>query len=383
MEVNILAADLKEFKSALNKLAKKYDTKTLIRNVREANLNSYISFSSPNLNYVLGGKFCRGRIMQLFGPESSGKSTISTFIAGEIQKILVDEQPIVLYVDYERTFDPLYAERLGLNLDDDHFMLVQPDTMEDGFEIIEALVKSGKIGLVIFDSETTAPTRSQEESEYGKAGFGPQAKILADSLRKINIQLAKFKTSMIVISQERDNMDVGSHAIKTTGGRALKFYSSTRNRVTKIETIEENGETVGIKIRVRNYKNKTGIMFRDAEMTLYFDRGFDVDAEYIDFFLRLGLVIQNGAYFKSDEYGFNCQGRAKLQAWFDEHPDVFEKLKKSTLELLGKETKELDGDKKAPENIEEEKAEEAETAAALAELASKPDGEETPPELDV
>ena len=192
-----MAADLKEFKLALNKLTKKYDTKTLIRNVREANLNSYISFSSPNLNYVLGGKFCRGRIMQLFGPESSGKSTISTFIAAEIQKILVEEQPIVLYVDYERSFDPIYAERLGLNLDDDHFMLVQPDTMEDGFEIIEALVKSGKIGLVIFDSETTAPTRSQEESEYGKAGFGPQAKILADSLRKINIQLAKYKTTRI------------------------------------------------------------------------------------------------------------------------------------------------------------------------------------------
>lgn len=379
-----MAADLKEFKLALNKLTKKYDTKTLIRNVREANLNSYISFSSPNLNYVLGGKFCRGRIMQLFGPESSGKSTISTFIAAEIQKILVEEQPIVLYVDYERSFDPIYAERLGLNLDDDHFMLVQPDTMEDGFEIIEALVKSGKIGLVIFDSETTAPTRSQEESEYGKAGFGPQAKILADSLRKINIQLAKYKTSMIVISQERDNMDVGSHAIKTTGGRALKFYASTRNRVTRVETIEEGGETIGIKVKVRNYKNKTGIMYRDAEMTLYFDRGFDVDAEYIDFFLRLGLVVQNGAYFKSDDYGFNCQGRAKLQAWFDEHSDVFEKMKKSTLELLGKESKELDGDKQVPDEVENDKAEEEETAAALADLALQAaPGEEVPPDLNV
>ena len=263
-------------------------------------------------------------------------------------------------------------------------MLVQPDTMEDGFEIIEALVKSGKIGLVIFDSETTAPTRSQEESEYGKAGFGPQAKILADSLRKINIQLAKYKTSMIVISQERDNMDVGSHAIKTTGGRALKFYASTRNRVTRVETIEEGGETIGIKVKVRNYKNKTGIMYRDAEMTLYFDRGFDVDAEYIDFFLRLGLVVQNGAYFKSDEYGFNCQGRAKLQAWFDEHPDVFEKMKKSTLELLGKESKELDGDKQAPDEVENDKAEEEETAAALADLALQAaSGEEVPPDLNV
>ena len=379
-----MAADLKDFKLALNKLTKKYDTKTLIRNVREANLNSYISFSSPNLNYVLGGKFCRGRIMQLFGPESSGKSTISTFIAAEIQKILVEEQPIILYVDYERSFDPIYAERLGLNLDDDHFILVQPDTMEDGFEIIETLVKSGKIGLVIFDSETTAPTRSQEESEYGKAGFGPQAKILADSLRKINIQLAKYKTSMIVISQERDNMDVGSHAIKTTGGRALKFYASTRNRVTRVDTIEEGKETIGIKVKVRNYKNKTGIMYRDAEMTLYFDRGFDVDAEYIDFFLRLGLVIQNGAYFKSDEYGFNCQGRPKLQAWFDEHPAVFDKMKKSTLELLGKESKELDGNKKAPDEAENDAKEEAETAEALADLALKaPVEEEVPPDLNV
>lgn len=200
-------ADLKEFKSAMTKLQKKYDNSVIVRDVMNANLNSYVSFESPNLNFVLGGQFCLGRIMQLFGPESSGKSTISTYIGGQLQKLL-PEKPIVLYIDYERTFDPVFASKLGLQLDDDHFALIQPDTMEDGFEIAEELIKTNKVCLIIFDSESAAPTRKQADSEYGQADFGVAALIMSKSLKKMNIQLKKYNTSMIVISQERDNQCV-------------------------------------------------------------------------------------------------------------------------------------------------------------------------------
>src|SRR5574344_302547 len=293
--------DLKDFKKALANLTKKFDEKTLIKDVQHANLAKYVTFDSPLLTYVMGGKFVTGRIMQLFGKESGGKSTISTYIGGQLQKKM-PEQPIVVYLDFERTFDPSFANRLGLNTDDDHFLLVQPDVMEDGFEIAEELVKSGKVCLIIFDSEAAAPTRKQADSEYGQADFGIAALQMSKGLKKLNIQLAKFNTSMIIISQERDNQQLLSHEIISTGGRALKFFASTRNRVTKVDTIEQNGETIGIKMKIRNYKNKTGVMFREAEMILKFDTGFDTDAEYCDFFIKLGLFKQGGAWYSNEKY---------------------------------------------------------------------------------
>lgn len=379
-----MATDLKEFKKALASLSKKYDDKTIIKDVKNANLVKFATFESPLLNYVLGGKYVTGRIMQLFGPESSGKSTVSTYIGGQLQKIKED-QPIVVYLDFERTFVPEFAARLGLNIDEDHFVLIQPDTMEDGFEIAEELIKSGKVCLVIFDSEAAAPTRKQADSEYGQADFGIAALQMTKGLKKLNIQLSKYDTSMIIISQERDNQQMMSHAIVSTGGRALKFYASTRNRVTKIDTIEKNGETAGIKLKIRNYKNKTGIMFREAELTLYFDSGFDSDAEYMDFFIKLGIVKQAGAWFsyfknKDDaEPTFKCAGRDKLQAWFDEHKDEFIACKNKVNELLSKETEELDSERSAPPEARADSLEESQTASELATLAmeSQEDDEKT------
>lgn len=379
-----MATDLKEFKKALASLSKKYDDKTIIKDVKNANLVKFATFESPLLNYVLGGKYVTGRIMQLFGPESSGKSTIATYIGGQLQKIKED-QPIVVYLDFERTFDPTFASRLGLNIDEEHFVLIQPDTMEDGFEIAEELIKSGKVCLVIFDSEAAAPTRKQADSEYGQADFGIAALQMTKGLKKLNIQLSKYDTSMAVISQERDNQQMGSHAIVSTGGRALKFYASTRNRVTKIDTIEKSGETVGIKLKIRNYKNKTGIMFREAELTLYFDSGFDSDAEYMDFFIKLGIVKQAGAWFsyfknKDDaEPTFKCAGRDKMQVWFDEHKDEFIACKNKVNELLSKETEELDSERSAPPEARADSLEESQTASELATLAmeSQEDDEKT------
>jgi recombination protein RecA len=377
--------DLKEFKKAMAGLEKKFDNKTLIKDVKHANLIHRVTFDSPLLNYELGGSFVTGRIMQLFGPESSGKSTISTFMAGQLQKKLPD-QPIVLYLDFEHTFDPDFAERLGLNEDEEHFVLVQPDVMEDGFEIAEALVKTGKVCMVIFDSEAAAPTRKQAESEYGQADFGIAALQMSKGLKKLNIQLSKFNTSMIVISQERDNQQMMSHAIVTTGGRALKFFASTRNRVTKIDTIEKDGETIGITMKVRNYKNKTGVMFREAEMKLLFDTGFDSKSEYLDFFIKLGIIVQGGAWFKSEKYDIKLNGKAEVQKWLDEHPKEFEEMRNTVDEMLSKQTAELDGNNQKPDEADADEAEEKKAVEDLASQALADDAtasKEESPELDV
>lgn len=375
--------DLKEFNKAMDMLTKKFGEKTVIANVTEANLTRSILFDGPLFNYVLGGKYVTGRIMQLFGPESSGKSTISTYIGGQMQR-KIPEQPFVVYLDYERTFDPLFAQRLKLNIDKDHFKLFQPDTMEDGFEIAETLIKTGLVSLIIFDSEAAAPTRKQADSEYGQADFGIAALQMAKGLKKLNIQLAKYNTSMIVISQERDNQQVGSHAIISTGGRALKFFASTRNRVVKTGTIEKDGETIGIEMKFQNYKNKTGVMFRMVEnLKLYFDSGFDEDDQYGFFFTKLNIIKQKGAWFylyeneDVDAEGnpvepiFKCSGLASMNEYLKSHPDILDKLKQKVLVAISKETKELDSHNMAPRETENDSKEESLAEKEIAALAEE------------
>lgn len=223
-------------------------------------------------------------------------------------------------------------------------------------------------------------------SVYTKEGYKEIAdikKVPADYVYDIQTELHNFYSDGVL-----SHNSLTSHAIVVTGGRALKFYASTRNRVTKVETIEDGAETIGIRIKVRNYKNKTGVMFREREMVLYFDKGFDSNAEYIDFFISLNIITGTGwyTYTKDGEEIFKLQGRAKVQAWLDEHPDVFQEMKAKVNELLKKETDELDGNKEIPKEAREDAAEEASFAEELAKeaLAVASEGkEDTPPDIDL
>jgi hypothetical protein len=170
--------------------------------------------------------------------------------------------------------------------------------------------------------------------------FGGSAKGLAEGLRKMNIFCSNFDTTLFTISQERANMNAMSHMNAVTGGFASKYYPSTRNKITKTDVIKEGAETIGICIRCRNFKNKAGVPFRDSNMNLYFGigsngiRGFDSDSEFLQFFFDLKLVEQHGAYFKSDEFGFNLNGRAKVQDWMEAHQDEYSILKTRVTEML-------------------------------------------------
>lgn len=337
--------------TALTKLKKTYPS--AVREIADASIERYF-LGSPQLNYLFGGGYPTDRIVQLHGPESSGKSTLSTYIGGEIQKR--EEHNIVVYVDFERTFDATYAENLGLDTtlyqDGGKFIFLRPENGEEAFTILEELVRSGEIGLVIWDSDTTTPSRAQQADEYGKASFGGSAKVFSEGLRKFNPILDKYGTSLIMISQERDNVGaLYGPDYKVTGGRAIKFYATNRSRITRTGYIKEKGETIGIDMKIRNGKNKAGIPFRQAELSLMFNGGFDVNKEYMDFIVMLKIVDQAGAYFKSEKYGFSLQGRAKLQEWLDAHPKEYADIKLQVNQALCGET-ELDANNVAPDEEE-------------------------------
>jgi recombination protein RecA len=328
--------------------------------------------------------------------------------AAKIRTDFADKQ-VVIYLDYERTFDPEYAVALGLNCDEDHFILIQADSLEDGFNMIDPMVKSGSICCVIFDSDAAAPTNLDNESEVGSTGFNGAkgANTLKEVYKHFNILASNYLTPLLVVSQERANMNVMSHLPSQTGGTAIKFFSSTRNRITKIDELKDtNGNDAGIQIRVRNYKNKTGTPWRDAIMNLYFDRGFDSDAEYFDFLSEFGLITKgNGGVYSADFWNESTgvptgkiRGAANALAWFQDpaHRDIYEQLKVKVNEKLMSKN-ELDADTVDPEkneiaeiakekNMSAEKLAEEALKAANAEKALEQEvienpGEETPPDL--
>lgn len=363
--------------TAITRIQKQY--KDAIRDVDTSGIIHRYFLDSPQLNFLFGGGFPEGRIIQFHGPESSGKSTLATYVGGQIQKRA--EKNVVVYVDFERTFEKDYAANLGLDLSPDKFIFLRPENGEEGFTVVEELIRSDEIGLVIWDSDTTTATRSQIGDEYGKANFGGVAKLMSEALRKFNPILERFRTSFIIISQERDNIGaLYGPDYKVTGGRAIKFYASNRSRITRTGYVKEKGVVTGIEMRVKNGKNKAGIPYREAELTLMFDGGFDTEKEYMDFIVLLGLVEQKGAYFRSSKYDFNIQGRAKLQEWLDEHPTEYEEIKKQVNQMLCGETV-LDEENEAPE--EEELPVRSTVTTDDAELSDGEVEEDEPPVIEV
>lgn len=385
---------LKDFKKALEKV-----TKDHAKAVVAANANTLIhkiTFDSPQLTYMFGG-FSYDRIHNLFGPESSGKSSTFSYIAGQLQKKIPQvcdeykEKQVVVYMDFERTFDPTYANKLGLNTDEDHFVLLQSDTLEEACAITEELVKTNSVCCVILDSDAAAPTNLDAESEIGATGFNgaKAANTLKEVYKRFNVLCSNYKFPLLVVSQERANMQIGAFLPSVTGGTALKFFSSTRCRVQKMEQIKNGDEVVGIKIRVRNYKNKTSVPNRDAIMNLYFDGGFKSDDEYFEFLTKLNIIEKcPGGVYKADFLpDGKIRGAANLLEWITqpEQKELYAKLKEQvTAKLLV--TSELDADNVDPEKEDaaaagirltapsaEEKAEVAELAKEALEAASAED----------
>lgn len=348
------------FTSALNSIEKKVGN--VLKSVNQNSLVKKLVTDSPRLNYEYGGGIKIGAFHRYMGPESGGKSTICAYISAQFQQHLAEQFPElanhdkVVWMDFERSFDPEHAKENGLNtlsvINDDgsinkdgKFILLQPDNLEDGSLALEELIKTNEIAVVVFDSESMASTRTVMTDELGKPTFGAGAKIMKDFCNRFNILCSNYNTTMLVISQERAQMAMMSHAIQTTGGFALKYCASTLNRVRKIENLTEGSKIVGIHMQVRNYKNKTGIPFRECEMDLYYKGGFDSTTEYVDFLKDFNedprliplCYAGNGGVYKSEKFNWSFRGKDNFIEAVKNGLEGWEEIKSTVQEIISHE----------------------------------------------
>ena len=280
-----------------------------------------IPTGSLALDLALGvGGIPRGRITEIFGPESSGKTTLAQHIIAEAQK----RGGTVAYIDAEHAMDPSYAANCGVNVDD--LLISQPDTGEQALEITEALVRSSAIDIVVIDSVAALVPRAEIEGEMGDAHVGLQARLMSQALRKLAAATGRSGTSLLFINQLREKVGIvfGNPEV-TTGGRALKFYSSIRIELRRTETIKQGNEAVGSRVRAKVVKNKVAPPFRNAEFDIMFDHGISREGNLIDLGLELGLMSKAGAFISYGDIRLG-QGRESAKQHLKENPDLAQEI---------------------------------------------------------
>jgi recombination protein RecA len=321
--------DLSKIQGAFSTIDKEIGKGVVVRDKDRETIQRVV-LSSIGLNYVFHGGFPIGRIVEFFGPESSGKSLLATVIGADFQKA----GKYVAYVDLEGTFERTFAERLGLTTDENLFGLIQPETGEDAFTIIEKLADTGEVGLVIVDSVAAMTPRSELEADYGDAQMGSMARMVSQGLRKLNSKLRTSGMSVIFVNQVRMKIGVMYGNPETTaGGRALPFYASSRNRITRKEELKNAQETTGIKIKISNKKSKIGPPMREIETNVFFDSGMDSNAELVQLAAKYSLIEKGGAWFTMPD-GERVQGKEAAGKYLAERPETREKVFSDLYQIL-------------------------------------------------
>ena len=291
---------------------------------------SVISTGSISFDAALGvGGVPRGRVIEIFGPESSGKTTIALQVIAEAQK----SGGMAAFVDAEHALDPIYAKKLGVDVD--NLLVSQPDYGEQALEIAEALVRSGAIDVLVVDSVAALVPKAELDGEMGDSHVGLQARLMSQALRKLTGIVAKSRTSLIFINQIREKIGVMfGNPETTTGGRALKFYSSVRIDIRRIGAIKDGDLVVGSRTKVKIVKNKTAAPFREAEVDIVYGEGISHEGDLIDLAVNLNLVEKSGSWFsyKSDRIG---QGRENAKQFLKENVDICGKLEAEVRQALG------------------------------------------------
>ena len=286
-----------------------------------------ISTGALSLDIALGGSgFPRGRIIELFGPESSGKTTLALHAVAAAQK----SGGIAAFIDAEHALDPAWARKLGVNLEE--LLVSQPTYGEEGLQIAEMLIKSNAVDIIVVDSVAALVPKAELDGEIGDKHVGLQARMMSQALRKLTGAIAKAKTTVIFINQIREKIGVMFGSPETTpGGRALKFYSSCRVDVRRIATLKEGDETVGIRMKAKVVKNKVAPPFRVAEFDMLGRCGISMEGDVLDMATNLRIVQKSGAWFA---YGDNKigQGRDKSRQFLEENPAILEEIKLKVLE---------------------------------------------------
>lgn len=296
---------------------------------------STIPSGSLALDAALGvGGYPRGRIIEIYGPESSGKTTVALHAIAEVQAAGGQ----AAFIDAEHALDPVYAQKLGVNIDE--LLLSQPDTGEQALEIAEALVRSGAVDILVIDSVAALVPKAEIEGEMGDSHVGLQARLMSQALRKLSGAINKSKTIAIFINQIREKVGVmfGNPEV-TPGGRALKFYSTIRLEVRRAETLKQGTEMVGNKTKIKVVKNKVAPPFRVAEVDIMYGEGISKEGEIIDLGSELDIVQKSGSWYSYDEERLG-QGRENAKLFLKENPDIRLQIQMQIREHYG-----LDADK--------------------------------------
>jgi recombination protein RecA len=288
------------------------------------------------LDYALGvGGVPRGRIIELFGPEGSGKTTVALQIIASAQK----QGGIAAFIDAEHAFDPNYAKKIGVNLE--NLLISQPDTGEQALEIAEILVRSGSVDVIVIDSVAALVPRAELEGEMGDAFIGLQARLMSQALRKLTGVISKSKTVAIFINQLREKVGVFFGNPETTpGGRALKFYASVRIDVRKAESMKEGSEVTGTKVKVKVVKNKVAPPFKEGEFELIYGEGISREGCILDAGVEAKVIEKSGTWYIYKDIRLG-QGRENSKTYLKEHPELADEIEREIRKIWGFETSQV------------------------------------------
>ncbi len=316
---------------AMSQIERQFGKGSIMRLGDRAKVNvDVIPTGSISLDYALGiWGIPRGRIIEIYGPESSGKTTLALHVIAEAQKL----GGLAAFVDAEHALDPTYARRLGV--DTVNLLVSQPDTGEQALEIVETLVRSGAIDVVVVDSVAALVPRAELEGEMGDSHMGLQARLMSQALRKLTATVSKSNTSVIFINQLREKIGVMfGNPETTTGGRALKFYTSVRIDIRRIASIKDGENTVGNRTRVKVVKNKMAPPFRESEFDIMYNEGISREGDMLDLATKLNVVQKSGTWYSFGDERLG-QGRENVKNFLKENGEFTQKIEKMVKEKLG------------------------------------------------
>ena len=314
---------LKALESALAQIEKQFGKGTVMKlGENNAHMNiETVPTGALSLDIALGlGGLPKGRIIEIYGPESSGKTTVALHAVAEVQK----RGGIAGFIDAEHALDPVYAKNIGVDID--NLYISQPDNGEQALEITETMVRSGAVDIVIVDSVAALVPKAEIDGEMGDSHVGLQARLMSQALRKLTAVISKSNCIVIFINQLREKVGVMfGNPETTTGGRALKFYSSVRMDVRRIESLKMNGEVIGNRTRIKVVKNKIAPPFREAEFDIMFGQGISKEGDILDIAANEGIVQKTGAWFAYNENKIG-QGRENAKAFLKNNPEVLAEI---------------------------------------------------------
>ena len=351
---------LKALDAALAQIEKQFGKGSVMKlGDSGANMNiETVPTGSLSLDIALGlGGIPKGRVIEIYGPESSGKTTVALHMVAEVQK----RGGIAGFIDAEHALDPVYAKNIGVDID--NLYISQPDNGEQALEITETMVRSGAVDIIIVDSVAALVPKAEIDGDMGDSHVGLQARLMSQALRKLTGIISKSNCTVVFINQLREKVGVMfGNPETTTGGRALKFYSSIRMDVRRIESLKQSGEVIGNRTRVRVVKNKIAPPFKEAEFDIMFGKGISREGDILDLAANINIINKSGAWYAYEGSKIG-QGRENAKLYLREHPEIMQEVDRKVREHYGLIQGEAPAD--AEESVEDEAAGKTKTAKGL------------------